>query len=280
MTLTGCGLLKKAADQLPNIDLPNIDIPGLDLSGGDKDKPSTRDGEDGGSSSNGVITGKAKSYSEAYDQLTSIRDAMESTISQMTETYDETDMVFYSLMLISLDLAFTASLNEDEQTIKAIEMVYGMFGWADVKAQRVAPHHYKITFTNDEGVAVAYDAKFDTGSGSLQLVQSKDGNAESFYEFINLGGGDFAFQTDRERAIVTYKDGQVKSFSYSQKHYDGEKYDSSKDSIFPGGKGANASWVFTQSVDDYPQAYAFDGKTLKFDADPFFGNRISIEISK
>lgn len=241
------------------------------------------EGGNAGKGGAGNAAGRPADYAGAYSQLSDIVDAMTKTLDDMAEQYSETEgddsveMVML-LPLLSIDLALTATFNEDPGTQAAIETVFGVMGSKGAKYTRNGAHNYTVTFTNSAGIACEINAKFDPATGSLQMIYNEGGALKDFYEFVGLGGDKYAFLTSTERAVAAYAGGEIKSFSYSLLRGE-EKYELSG-SIYPGGSGASESWVIEKGVDAYAQCYQFDGSVLKFDADPFLGDRISVEMHK
>ncbi len=236
-----------------------------------------------------VVEGKATSYAEAYTQLTSIQEAVTALMEELNAKHNgglseddpnNTSMVMYGLMLMSLDLAFTATFSEDPNMEQGVEIAMGMLGGKDVNVIRVAVNDYKITYTNNEGVACELNGTFDPGTGSLRSIGKENGEENGLYEFINLGEGRFAYQTNNERAVVVYRDNAVQSFVYSAKDSQEPAYTSAADSIFPDGSGADEAWVTKEGADNYPQVYTFEEGVLKMEATPMMGDKLSVEISK
>lgn|GEM_PF-6075303 len=231
---------------------------------------------------------KAKNYAEAYNQLTNIQNALQATGEGINEKHNDNleygDAGYtgdYSFMLLySVDLAFTATLSEDPAAISGVETAYGFFGMK-ATVEHPAPHEYIITYTNEEGDLREDECKFDQATGSLSFVEKKNGKAFYFFEFLNLGDGRYAYQTEYERAFVTFKDGVVLAFLYSayQSWQEDEPYNYADVSVFPGGAGVDEGWVFADGVDSYRIAYRYDGETLKIDANPKWHNSKHIVIT-
>ncbi|MCL2671461.1 MAG: hypothetical protein FWF10_05440 [Clostridiales bacterium] len=230
------------------------------------------------------ITRRATSYADAYDQSQKIRDLMERRVSEACDKYDATlpegDMGGTSMILFmplySLDLAFTATFDEDKADMEETRLAYSYLGW---EFRHPAPYHYSITIAGTDGTNYFYDSKFDPGSGSFRFVSSENGEAGNFYEFINLGGGEFAFQTRSERLYIRFNGDKLVSFSYTAKTGEDERYAHDRDSIYPNGSGTGASWAFSGSADSYGQVYILEGNTLKINALPFWGERIVLEFT-
>ena len=247
------------------------------------------DGLDSEDSGKNVSFGKAASYSEAYNQLIVIQEAANALLEELNNKQNEGleygdegyTGIYYFLILMSLDLAFTAALNEEPTIIAGVKMAYSFFGLdADIEHPRA--NEYNIKYTTEEGEICVHECNFDASSGSLSFVEKKNGEIFNFYEFINLGNDKYAFQTKGERALINYKDGVILNLAYSSYNvYEGsddKPYDHSKVAIYPKGSGADASWVFADGVNSYRNAYQYDGNALKIDTNPNWGDGVHISI--
>jgi hypothetical protein len=236
---------------------------------------------------------KAASYAEAYNQQFAILDVMGKTLDKINDKHNEnleygdeeyTGLIFFGILFVSLDLAFTASLSEASDALTTLKAAYS-FWQIDAEINKPRANEYNISYTNQDGERVVEECKFDPSTGSLSFVTKKDGKISNFYEFVNLGGDKYAFQNNSSRAIVTYKSGVVSDFIYSS--YDvynwggeggDEPYDHAKESIYPNGIGVNANWVFADGVDSYKNAYKYDGSSLRIDTNPNYGSGTHITI--
>ena len=63
---------------------------------------------------------------------------------------------------------------------------------------------------------------------------------DSFIEFVPLGGGRYALQSEKERGIVELLDGAAVAYDYAAFN---AKFNPEADSIFPSGTGADAAWI-------------------------------------
>ena len=231
-----------------------------------------------------IPDGKAANYGEAYQKAEAIRGAIVGLVSDLNSKHNasleegdpnNTESLMYSIMLMDMDLAFTAPFKEDKVAIDSAADALIQFGLKNVKVQHPKANSYGITFTGSEGGNISFEGVFDPDSGSLRFDKSMDKVAYGFYEFVDLGNDKFAYQTDRERAYVEYKNKEVVSFEYST----GGNNDAAADSIYPGG-GVDAGWVTTGGASAYAQVYSFKSGVLKIDATLPSGDRVAVEIRK
>ena len=241
-----------------------------------------------GSGNNNVSFGKAANYSEAYNQLTVIEGAANTMLQTLNDKQNEGfeygqeghTGIFGFMILMSLDLAFTAALNEDPAVLAGVKLSYSFLS-AEIEHPR--ENEYIIKYTTEDGDIRTNECKFDVSTGSLSFVEKKNGEIFNFYEFINLGSDKYAFQTRGERALINYKDGVILNLAYSSYNvYDGsddQPYDYAKVAVYPKGSGADASWVFADGVESYRNSYQYDGNILKIDTNPVWGDGLHISIS-
>ncbi len=190
------------------------------------------------------------------------------------------------LMFGSIAMGFTAYFGEDETYYEGIASTAEMIGITDGKVTRNAAHNYTLSGKEPrDKLPYEINGMYDPATGSLRMVERTDGKITEFFEFIPLGNDQYAFQTDEERAIVIYKNGELESFSYTKiSNYNTNlfddpsiKYDGESDSIYPTGVGANTDWVLARGEDSYAEYYAFNGTTIKISYETFNG-RVKVEI--
>ena len=239
----------------------------------------------GNSNNNKVLFGgKATSYAHAYEQLSKIQEDMNELLTKLNDKHNEGldygddgfTGIYYFLVLLSMDLAFTATLSEENY--EYVAMAYSWMGF-EAFVTRPRANEYIISYKTEDGDSYVQECKFDTSTGSLSFVSKENGAISNFYEFVNLGSDKYAFQTKSERAVVTYKDGVVLNLAYSSynPYSDDKTYDPSKDGIYPG-KSVDANWVFADGIDSYRNAYQYDGSALKINTNPEWSDGVSIEI--
>lgn len=248
-------------------------------------------GNNGSGGNNNVISGKASSYSQAYEQINAIQNAIGSTLDAINEKHNEnleygdpeyTGLVSFYFCLFSMDLAFTATLNEDPSAISGVKMAYSFFG-LDAEIDHPKANEYIISYKTEEGDSKTEECKFDPSTGSLSFVSKKNGEINYFFEFVNLGGDKYAFQTNAERSVLTYKNGTLLNFAYSTYNInewsEDKPYDYAKASIYPNGSGTDINWVFADGVESYRTAYNYDGNTLKIDTNSDWGDGTHVVIN-
>ncbi len=235
----------------------------------------------------GAVTGKAASYAEAYTRSSDIRTAIVDLMTEMNDKYNAslpeddfgTSMLMYPMMMLSLNMAFTATFDENPESLAGVKGALALLGAEDAEAQRVGANDYRITYTDTEGTATVLSAQFDPGTGSLHYAETENGAPGYFFDFVDLGGGKYAFETSQERCYAEYADGSLARFAYSSVSKDAA-YDSGTDGIYPSGAGANEAWVTQAGAETYEEVYLFDGNTLKMDATPMMGERVTVEIAR
>ena len=234
----------------------------------------------------GASAGKAASYAEAYTRSSDIRTAIVDLMTELNDKYNAslpeddfgTGMLMYPMMLLSMNMAFTATFDEKPETIAGVQGALAFLGADDAEAERVGANDYRITYTDTEGTAMVLSAQFDPGAGSLHYAETENGAPGYFFDFVDLGGGKYAFETNLERCYAEYTDGNLARFAYSSVSQDAA-YDSGTDGIYPNGAGADEAWVTQAGAENYAEVYLFDGSTLKMDATPMLGDRITVEIA-
>lgn len=224
-------------------------------------------------------------YKSAFELMENVSKSMNTVLDQaLAKNNNEhpegelqnTQNVF-ALMFGSVSIALTSQFCEDEAMLTSIEMVADMMGLSDAKATRNAAHDYKLTAIKTHNQQeYEINAVYYPTSGGLRMVEKTDGKVTEFFEFIPLGGDQYAFQTDTERAVVNYKDGRALSFTYT-KSDSKDAYDNESDSIYPSGAGASVEWIAPKGEDGYEKYFSYDGKNIKLSVDAF-GERIKAEI--
>lgn len=230
----------------------------------------------------------SKDYAGTYSQINAICTALDKLVNRSALLYDKTlsnddpkrlGNVFFS-PLTSADLAFTATLCEDQTQLDGVVKVWEMFGCTDVKLKHDVAHDYTLTGKR-AGLDTSFElhCSYSLENGSLLLADNDGGEMKELYEFVPLGGDKYAFQTLFERGIVEYKDGKIISFIYSLNKRDkASAYDINKDSIYPNGQGTDEAWVAKNGEDSYEQFISYNGNKLKIAANSFMGDRLKAEI--
>lgn len=235
-----------------------------------------------------VQLASAKDYAGAYQQIDTISRALDEFVNKSVLLYDKTaeegkrigDTVVLGSLLSSIDLAFTATLCEDQTQLDAVSQVWEMFGCTDFKLEHPSANNYILTGKRS-GQETTFEVKcsFDPGTGSLRLVDTGAGETTDLYEFVPLGSDRYAFQTLNSRAVVEYKDGKVKSFAYSLNKYDNSlSYDPDSDGIYGKGAIADEAWVSKLGEDNFDRLITSDGTKLKISAAGFTGEKVQAEI--
>ncbi|HWQ29621.1 MAG TPA: hypothetical protein VN549_01420 [Negativicutes bacterium] len=100
-----------------------------------------------------VKLASAKDYAGAYQQIDAISRALDEFVNKSVLLYDKTaaegkrigDTVVLGSLLSSIDLAFTATLCEDQTQLDAVSQVWEMFGCTDFKLEHPAANNYILT---------------------------------------------------------------------------------------------------------------------------------------
>lgn len=236
-------------------------------------------------SDTGIVPTSTSDYKGAFELMENISKSMNTVLDQALaknnnehpEGDPQNTQNVIALMFGSISIALTSQFCEDEAMLEAIKMVADMMGLSDAKATRNAAHDYTLTAIKTRNQQpYELNGVYDPMSGGLRMVERSDGKVTEFFEFIPLGGDQYAFQTDTERAVVNYKDGRALSFTYT-KSDSKDAYDNESDSIYPSGAGASVEWIAPKGEDGYEKYFSYDGKNIKLSVDAF-GERIKAEI--
>lgn len=181
------------------------------------------------------------------------------------------------LYSVSPAIICASGFSEDEMANNGISEAAGYVGITDAKAVRNGMYDYTLTGNRfSDGKAFEVHSLCDPDTGGLRILEIVEGSVTEFLEFIPLGDDQYAMQTSLERAYVTYCDGELKNFTYTRA-IDSARYSNETDSIYPVGGQSGVDWAEASSAgrDEY---VAFDGKTVKLEIKPFFGETISAEV--
>ncbi|NLW79164.1 MAG: hypothetical protein GXY32_07120 [Ruminococcaceae bacterium] len=250
--------------------------------GGENAKPADANTPGGG------VSTATKSYSEAYTLMSNITsgisDVIDAALAKHNESLDSDDPESLSSVIamyfLSIDFAFTASLNE-EATEEILGAAFSFLQIEDFALTKNAPHDYTLRFTGaSEGNQFEMHAQYDVGTGALRYVETKDGALKEFVEFVPLGNGRYVLQNNYQRGVVEYDGSKVKSFTLSSASgtlEEGEYYTPEQDGVYPGGAGADAAWVVARG-DDLAQRFVYDGSSLQIDTVDFMGSKKDMTI--
>jgi len=159
--------------------------------------------------------------------------------------------------------------------VSTIELSYTYMGNEDAKVVQDG-NQYTVTYSDSDSDG-AYTCKkvmkFDPDTVSMSYVSYRNDEISNFYEYVGLGNDKYALVSVSDRAIVTYKDGEILTVLHAQNiyHEDWETGELSEatvvnaypdDAIF--GKSVDESWVTEHENDGaIEKLYNFDGTTLK-----------------
>ena len=215
---------------------------------------------------------KAVTYTEACEQAEIIKNEVIFLVSELNRIHnrgksstdrDYTGELPYEIMLLNHSLFFTYGLNDDEYTPKFMGLILESLGFDDVKVAINKPGDYTMSFTV-EGLAVELNSLFDQDSGSMSFISNiDDGSPPEMFEFINLAGDKFAFQTEWERMIVEYDGEKAIHFIYSALKYDNfDMHYTMDDSIFKGDP-VDDKWVLEKGDSSFSKTLTYDGNSMQ-----------------
>lgn len=184
----------------------------------------------GGSDSSAPDSGKTGSCSDIADFYEKLVDRMEKKVMDLQDEHNEavgddyTKMInlwympFSSLRYID---AFMFNANTSASTVQSSLRLLGN----EDAVVTGSGNEYTITYTNtDWYTETDYELteiiRFDPDALALSVVNYRDGEISSFTEFQALGNDRYALSSELERAIVTYKDGEILTIDHAENKYD------------------------------------------------------------
>ncbi len=232
-----------------------------------------------------------KDYAGAYSLAQAIRKAMDDLTGNLLARYNKehpegdpknaNNFIATVDLLGSMGLAFTATLSEDQAVIDALPTAMASLGCTDVKVVRGAANDYTISYKSfGTGETKELRAVYDPATGAMRMTEATNGAADSFYEFVPLGGDAYAYRTPRECAYVVYKDGAIQRFAYSSLARDEASYAADNGGIYPSGGSATEAWVCEKSAEMYYAVFTYDGTALSISTRDFGGKPVQLTIAK
>ncbi len=228
----------------------------------------------GGNASEGNVTGgnaPGKDYATCYsfylELVTELGDTLNTIVTDHNARLEKENpagyfsdpsylMMFLYLPFVSIDMALTAAVTDDIDPY-VFATAYRILGVEDAQLTVISSGNYKITYTmqdrDNEGKTKSVEQLLRYESESIRYEQRIDGELDEFYEFIALGNDRYALQGITDRAIVTYKDGQITEVLHSVNKYEMDYdtrmpkegsvfYDPEADSAW-GRKDLDENWV-------------------------------------
>ena len=210
-----------------------------------------------------------KNFEEYYLEQSTMIAYFENFVEKHLDAYNEDkdyyDSVFlYLIAFQSMELAIGSSFTEEDDWAmlqRGMVMATEMFGGTNATVTRNAAHNYTITY-NDSGAQVVDHFRADLGGG-IQMLCYTDGELTEIFEFKELGNDTYAWQNNRERMVMTFKDKTVLSCWYSSLSDKATRYGEA-DLIFGSEVILDQNWVAQRA--DFRNHIRFDGKLLDITA--------------
>lgn len=207
-----------------------------------------------------------KNFLDYYNEQSVMVAVFENFVEKHLDAYNEDkdyyDSVFlYLIAFQSMELAMGASFTEDGDWAmlqRGMVMAAEMFGGTNAAVTRNAAHNYTITY-NDSGAQVVDHFRADLGGG-IQMLCYIDGELTEIFEFKELGNDTYAWQNNRERMVMTFKDKTVLSCWYSGLSDKAARYGEA-DLIFGSDIIPDQNWVAQR--EDFRNQIRFDGTLLE-----------------
>jgi len=184
--------------------------------------PST---QSGGETSPGKITGCAD-VSDFYEKLV---DGMYKKIMALQDAHNEAATDF-SAMANLWYMPFSSLRYVDAASFTAgtsAATVQSAFRLMDLEDAVVTENgkEFTITYTatnwpySEDTYAFKEIIRYDPDAPALSVVKYRDGELSSFTEFQAMGNDQYALSSELERAIVTYKDGEVLAMDHAENRW-------------------------------------------------------------
>lgn len=199
-------------------------------------------------------------YTAMYDTYNALLDRHNAAIEAEKEDYWDDPNHFTDIVrnFVSISAAYTATFGDSDYEV-GIAALFEMFGMTDGKVEEIDASNYRMTYiaagytdpeTWESHENVPYEdlCGFDADAGALYFREYVTINGEkkqvSFIEFVPLGGGRYALQSETERGIVEVINGEAVSYEYAGYSI---PFDAEADSIFPNASGVDSAWIMAGS---------------------------------
>lgn len=196
-------------------------------------------------------------YETAAAFIMEMTEAMQTALTDDSNVNAKPPKVF-----VSFFLTHAKGLSEDTANMDEVLHTWKeKFRCKDAQLFHDSPHDYMLTGTWPNS-----DDKFDIHcryapeTGALQMLCDQNGKLRESVEFKPLGNDSFALQyhdSGYEKAIITYKGGQILAFHYGE-IWRPHAYRS----IYPDGQGLDDKWLYEDSAADYGTELIYDGTKL------------------
>ena len=236
-----------------------------------------------------LVNDSASTYSKAYNNYVAVYSAMSAAYDELLEPHNAaieaekedywedpnhfTDIVWN---FVNISVAYTATFGDSDYEV-GVAAMFEMFERTDGKVEEIDASNYRMTYTaagyTDPETWESYEnvpyedlCGFDADAGALYFREyvtiNGDRKLVSFIEFVPLGGGRYAMQSEKERGIVEMLNGRAVSYEYAAYK---SPFDAEADSIFPKASGVDAAWITAGS--EMYQHITLDGEGLHIWAD-------------
>jgi len=214
-----------------------------------------------------------------YDFYEALTDAVSNKMDELVDLHNEAAGDDFTKMVSLLYMPFNA--------LRYLDAVYFASGTSPSTVQasiRLLGNEDAIVTEDGDGYIITYTARdystdetyaykeiirYDTDAPALSVVHYRDGDLSSFTEFQALGGDRYALSTEIDRAIVSYKGGEILAIDHAVNNWEynyetGEYedfsffFDHESGAVF-GHTGADHDWVMeAQQHDGLFRHYALD----------------------
>lgn len=218
-----------------------------------------------------LVNDSVSAYSQAYNNYSAVYTAMDDTYHGLLDQHNAaieaekedywddpnhfTDIVWN---FVNVSAAYTATFGDSDYEV-GVAALFEMLGITDGKVEEMDASNYRMTYTatgytdpetweTHENVPYEDLCGFDADAGALYFREyvtiNGDRKLVSFIEFVPLGGGRYALQSEKERGIVEVINGEAVSYEYAGYSI---PFDAEADSIFPKASGVDSAWILAGS---------------------------------
>jgi len=193
-------------------------------------KTQTGTSQTGTSQTGAAPDGKIVDCAGAYDFYEKLTDALSKKMSVLIDAHNEAAGSDFSQYVVMLYMPFSALRYLDaasytrDTSPATMEASYRLMELNDAVVTQ-SGNEYTITYTAkrwNSGTTYAFKEviRFDPDAPALSVVKYADGVLTGFTEFQALGGDRYALSSELERAIVTYRDGEILAFDHAENKWE------------------------------------------------------------
>ncbi len=205
-----------------------------------------------------------KSGNDLYDFYSALTDKMSDTVSELVNKHNESVGSDYTAMVNILYMPFSSIRFLDlaffnGSSAETVKSSFKMLGNDDVEVTENSKNDYTIEYTatpvsSGKSYKSKTNIRIDPENLGVSIVFYRDGVLESFTDMQYIGSDRYALSTETDRAIVTYKDGNITEIFHAQNTYqpdydkggfteDSFIYEYNDSSSVYGKKTVDESWV-------------------------------------